>query len=70
MNFIALPSGLIINMSLVAFIHTGVEGGRKVSFSAAYATAKGCVPMSIELEKADADAMLNWLQTNCMKQMG
>ncbi|MGA2544425.1 MAG: hypothetical protein ABSG78_22980 [Verrucomicrobiota bacterium] len=59
MKFIQLPSGLVINMNQVAYIEPGVDC--VVCFSAAVGTQHDARVLHLNLEKADADALLRWL---------
>ncbi len=69
MNLISLPSGKIINLDLVAFVAAARkpyenepkrdEGARlTVAFAAAYNTAKGGVPLHLELSGNDVPEFL------------
>jgi hypothetical protein len=70
MKFIQLPSGLVLNLAHIAFVTTDDDGGTHVSFSATYSTQRGCVPMSIVLKKADAEALVRWLQSQGLEKVG
>jgi len=63
MKLIALPSGVVINFEQVAFI-APVNGLLNISFSATYTTERERIPMTLKLDNADTNALLEFLDSN------
>jgi hypothetical protein len=67
MNFIQLPSGLIINLDQVAYVHNSEEEWT-VCFPAAGSTGRGAQILSRNLDAKDAEVFIKVLENAGMRK--